>query len=170
MFREKHLSLRSSSSPSRPLRDVYRRHLSPQTQHKQTYHPSASGHVESRAFHRILRPLTVLISNNNNYYLQCCYYSRCYLSWWSHDFSGMDVTSHCGGSDITESGANQKPSQPEAISSQPAANGTLPHHSAGEMPPSGAETFHFLCGRPGNIRLWIRFCDDIIFTSKLGVT
>ena len=75
---------------------------------------------------------------------------------WSHDLSGMDVTSHCGGSDITESSANQKPSQPEAILSQPAANGTLPHHSAGETPPTGDETFH------------LRY--DVILVSKLCVT
>ncbi|XP_056240722.1 myoD family inhibitor [Seriola aureovittata] len=45
----------------------------------------------------------------------------------------MDVTSHC--SDITESGANKNPNQSECISSQPMANGTLPHHSTDEAPP-----------------------------------
>ncbi len=44
----------------------------------------------------------------------------------------MDVTSHCSGSDITESVANKNPIQSECISSQPTANGTLPHHNTGE--------------------------------------
>ncbi|KAM9351270.1 myoD family inhibitor isoform 2-T3 [Symphorus nematophorus] len=43
----------------------------------------------------------------------------------------MDVTSYCSGSDITEGGANKKQVQSECISSQPTANGTLPHHSTG---------------------------------------
>ncbi|XP_038578633.1 myoD family inhibitor [Micropterus salmoides] len=47
----------------------------------------------------------------------------------------MDVTSHCSGSDITESGANKIPIQSECISSQPTANGKLPHHNAEEAPP-----------------------------------
>ncbi|KAM9351268.1 uncharacterized protein ABDE67_008542 isoform 1-T2 [Symphorus nematophorus] len=47
----------------------------------------------------------------------------------------MDVTSYCSGSDITEGGANKKQVQSECISSQPTANGTLPHHSTDEAPP-----------------------------------
>ncbi|KAM6981569.1 uncharacterized protein LKV04_012335 [Tautogolabrus adspersus] len=45
----------------------------------------------------------------------------------------MDVTSHCIGSDVTEGGASKN--QSECISSQPTANGTLPHHSTDEAPP-----------------------------------
>ncbi|XP_040905488.1 serine/threonine-protein kinase pakA isoform X1 [Toxotes jaculatrix] len=47
----------------------------------------------------------------------------------------MEVTSHSNGSDITESGASKNPNLSEAISSQPTANGTLPHHSTEEAPP-----------------------------------
>lgn len=47
----------------------------------------------------------------------------------------MDVTSHRSGSDITEGGANKNPLQSQCISSQPTANGTLPHHSPEEAPP-----------------------------------
>nr|XP_046252542.1 myoD family inhibitor [Scatophagus argus]XP_046252543.1 myoD family inhibitor [Scatophagus argus] len=47
----------------------------------------------------------------------------------------MDVTSHCSGCDITESGANQKQIQCECALSQTAANGTLPHHNTEEAPP-----------------------------------
>ncbi|XP_070766972.1 myoD family inhibitor domain-containing protein isoform X2 [Enoplosus armatus] len=47
----------------------------------------------------------------------------------------MDVTSHCSGSDVTESEANKNPIQSECISSQPTANGTLPCHNAGGAPP-----------------------------------
>ncbi|XP_041656371.1 myoD family inhibitor [Cheilinus undulatus] len=43
----------------------------------------------------------------------------------------MDVTSQSTTSDITESGATK--SQSDCISSQPTANGTLPHHSTGEI-------------------------------------
>ncbi|XP_028438448.1 myoD family inhibitor domain-containing protein [Perca flavescens] len=46
----------------------------------------------------------------------------------------MDVTSHCTGSDITESGANKNPVRSECISSQPTANGTLPHHNPDPLP------------------------------------
>uniref|UniRef100_UPI0037E89D5F myoD family inhibitor n=1 Tax=Semicossyphus pulcher TaxID=241346 RepID=UPI0037E89D5F len=44
----------------------------------------------------------------------------------------MDVTSHCNSSDIIEGGANKN--QSECISSQPTANGTLPHHNSEEAP------------------------------------
>ncbi|XP_044065932.1 uncharacterized protein zgc:113363 isoform X2 [Siniperca chuatsi] len=47
----------------------------------------------------------------------------------------MDVTSHYSGSDITESGANNITIQSECISSQPTANGMLPHHNTEEAPP-----------------------------------
>ncbi|XP_027131406.1 myoD family inhibitor isoform X2 [Larimichthys crocea] len=47
----------------------------------------------------------------------------------------MDVTSHCSSSDITEDRANKKQIQSECISSQPTANGTLPHHTTEEAPP-----------------------------------
>ncbi|KAG7220393.1 hypothetical protein INR49_018231 [Caranx melampygus] len=39
----------------------------------------------------------------------------------------METTSHCR--DITESGVDKNPNGSECISSQPTANGTLPHHS-----------------------------------------
>ncbi|XP_036961602.1 myoD family inhibitor domain-containing protein isoform X1 [Acanthopagrus latus] len=47
----------------------------------------------------------------------------------------MDVTSHCSGCDITETRTNKKQLQSECISSQPTANGTLPHNSTEEAPP-----------------------------------
>ncbi|KAK5924256.1 hypothetical protein CgunFtcFv8_001146 [Champsocephalus gunnari] len=43
----------------------------------------------------------------------------------------MDVTSHRRGSDTTEGGANKNAVQSECISSQPTANGTLPHPNTG---------------------------------------
>ncbi|KAK5895245.1 hypothetical protein CesoFtcFv8_011855 [Champsocephalus esox] len=43
----------------------------------------------------------------------------------------MDVTSHRRGSDTTEGGANKNAVQSECISSQPTANGTLPHPKTG---------------------------------------
>ncbi|XP_074501020.1 uncharacterized protein LOC141773169 isoform X1 [Sebastes fasciatus] len=46
----------------------------------------------------------------------------------------MDVTSHYSGSDITESGANKNAIQSECISSQPTANGTLPHPNTDPLP------------------------------------
>ncbi|KAJ4934974.1 hypothetical protein JOQ06_007754 [Pogonophryne albipinna] len=46
----------------------------------------------------------------------------------------MDVTSHRRGSDITEGGANKNAVQSECISSQPTANGTLPHHNTDPLP------------------------------------
>ncbi|TMS00994.1 hypothetical protein E3U43_010180 [Larimichthys crocea] len=46
----------------------------------------------------------------------------------------MDVTSHCSSSDITEDRANKKQIQSECISSQPTANGTLPHHTTDPLP------------------------------------
>ncbi|XP_049438088.1 myoD family inhibitor [Epinephelus fuscoguttatus] len=46
----------------------------------------------------------------------------------------MDVTSHCTGSEITEGGANKNPVQSECISSQPTANGTLPHLNTDPAP------------------------------------
>ncbi|XP_051282736.1 myoD family inhibitor isoform X2 [Dicentrarchus labrax] len=52
----------------------------------------------------------------------------------------MDVTSHCSGSDITEGGAHKKQIQSECVSSQPTANGTLPHHNSGEAPPPLSDT------------------------------
>ncbi|XP_018542994.1 myoD family inhibitor domain-containing protein isoform X2 [Lates calcarifer] len=47
----------------------------------------------------------------------------------------MEVTSHCNGSDITESRANKNPNQSDCLSSQPTANGTLPQHNTEEAPP-----------------------------------
>ncbi|KAK1898757.1 MyoD family inhibitor domain containing protein [Dissostichus eleginoides] len=46
----------------------------------------------------------------------------------------MDVTSLRRGSDITEGGANKNAVQSECISSQPTANGTLPHHNTDPLP------------------------------------
>lgn len=43
----------------------------------------------------------------------------------------MDVTSQHRSSDITEGGANKNAVQSECISSQPTANGTLPHPNTG---------------------------------------
>ncbi|XP_034447505.1 myoD family inhibitor domain-containing protein [Hippoglossus hippoglossus] len=45
----------------------------------------------------------------------------------------MEVTSHI--SNPTEGGVSHNPNQSECISSQPTANGTLPHHDAEEAPP-----------------------------------
>ncbi|KAI3357938.1 hypothetical protein L3Q82_016324 [Scortum barcoo] len=47
----------------------------------------------------------------------------------------MDVTSHCSGSNIRESAADKNPVESECISSQPTANGELPHHNTAEAPP-----------------------------------
>ncbi|GAA6216024.1 myoD family inhibitor domain-containing protein-like [Lates japonicus] len=47
----------------------------------------------------------------------------------------MEVTSHCNGSDITESRANKNPNQSDCLSSQPTANGTLTQHNTEEVPP-----------------------------------
>lgn len=44
----------------------------------------------------------------------------------------MDVTSPCSDSDVTEGGAIKKQNHPECITSQPTANGTLPHLNEGE--------------------------------------